>query len=77
MFEMTQPSLVFCDITVFDLVAECLKDLGNDAKVFTFNGTKGDSDPMESLFDGKTNSTITGDFQTGCWYVSNLNFNKN
>lgn len=51
MFEMTEPSLVFCDVKVYDLVVECLMKLGNVAKVFTFNGTKGDSESVDCLFN--------------------------
>lgn len=51
MFEMTEPSIVFCDIKVYDLVAGCLMQLKNNAKVFTFKGSKGDSEPAEVLFD--------------------------
>lgn len=52
MFEMTKPSLIFCDIKVYDLVEECLKKLGNNAKVFTFNGTKGNSESVDCLLNG-------------------------
>lgn len=51
MFEMTEPSIIFCGIEVYDLVSECLADLHNKAKVFTFNGTKGDSEAVERLFE--------------------------
>lgn len=51
MFGMTEPSIVFCDVKVYDLVVECLMDLDNSAKVFTFNGHKGKSEPVEILFE--------------------------
>lgn len=50
MLRMTEPSVMFCDVKVYDLANECLKELENDAKIFTFNGTKGNSKAVESLF---------------------------
>lgn len=33
------------------MVVESLEEVGSNAKVFTFNGTKGDSEAMETLFE--------------------------
>lgn len=51
MFQKTEPSVMFCDVEVYDVVKECMEKLGNKAKIFTFYGTKGDSEPVESLFE--------------------------
>lgn len=50
MFKATKPNAVFCDLEVYRLVKECLKDLGNDAKIFTFGGETGISEKVENLF---------------------------
>lgn len=50
MFKLTEPSLVFCDVKVYDLIAECLMELKITAKVFTFNGGTDDSESVENLF---------------------------
>ncbi|XP_055325950.1 uncharacterized protein LOC129579797 isoform X2 [Sitodiplosis mosellana] len=51
MFRLTEPSFIFCEVEKYDLMKECLKELNNDAPIFTFNGTKGDSESVESLFE--------------------------
>lgn len=51
MLTKTEPSLMSCDADVYNLVKECLTELGNVAKIFTFNGTFGDSEPVERLFE--------------------------
>lgn len=50
MLKTTKPSLMFCDLDVYDLLKDCLIELGNNAKVFTFGGSKADSEPVENLF---------------------------
>lgn len=50
MFESTQPEVLFCEARLYDMMTQCLKELGKTAKIFTFNGTKGTSVPVESLF---------------------------
>lgn len=50
MFESTQPKAVFCEARLYDMMAECLVELKNDAKMFTFNGVEGSSEPVENLF---------------------------
>ncbi|XP_055298411.1 uncharacterized protein LOC129566474 [Sitodiplosis mosellana] len=44
-----KPVLMFCDVGVYDLVSECLAELKNDAKIFTFGGSKGKAEPVEKL----------------------------
>lgn len=50
MLKTTKPKLMFCDIEAYELVIECLRELGNDAKVFTIGGRKSGSDSIECLF---------------------------
>lgn len=50
MFQLTTPHLVFCEIKSYDLIVEVLNELKMNVKVFTFNGSKGDSIPVEVLF---------------------------
>lgn len=50
MLQKTQPKVLFCEVDVYDLIIECLNEVGNTAKVFTFNGQRGDSEPAENLF---------------------------
>lgn len=50
MLKTTKPKLMFCDIEAYELVTECLHELGNDAKVFTIGGSKSGSDSIECLF---------------------------
>lgn len=51
MLSITQPKMMFCDVDVYDLVRECLNELENDARIFTFSGQSGDSEPVENLFE--------------------------
>ncbi|XP_055308228.1 probable 4-coumarate--CoA ligase 1, partial [Sitodiplosis mosellana] len=50
MLKTTKPALIFCDVEAYDLTKQCLVDLDNSAKIFTFGGSKGDSEPVECLF---------------------------
>lgn len=43
--------MIFCDVKAYDLLIDCLKEMDISAKIFTFNGTKGDSEPVENLFE--------------------------
>lgn len=47
----TEPALMFCDPEVVDLVTECLGELKNNAKIFTFDGNNSDSKSVDSLFE--------------------------
>lgn len=49
MLSVTQPSLVFCDIGGHELARECLDELGNGSKIFTFGGQVNESEPVECL----------------------------
>lgn len=51
MFQITKSSFIFCQVEKYDLMKECLKELNNDAPIFTFDGTKDDSEAVESLFE--------------------------
>lgn len=50
MLNIVKPSVMFCDVDVYDMVKECLKELGIDAKIFTFNRRIGSSECVEDLF---------------------------
>lgn len=50
MLSITKPVLMFCDIACCDILSECLRELGNQAEIFTFGGQQGESEPIESLF---------------------------
>lgn len=51
LLKITQPVVMFCDIEAYALLKECLTELGNAAKVFTFGGRSEDSEPIENLFE--------------------------
>lgn len=50
MLKATKPGLIFCDIEAYDATKESLDELGNNAKIFTFGGSNGGSEPVENLF---------------------------
>lgn len=50
MLNTTKPQAIFCDTNVYDLVKQCLAELGNGAQVFTFGGQVGDSVAVDELF---------------------------
>lgn len=52
MFKITEPRIIFCEIKVYDLMVECLAEIGiSNVRIFTFGGTKGDADAVDDLFD--------------------------
>lgn len=51
MLEITAPDVIFCEVEVYHKMVECLTELGNKAKIFTFNGTIGDSEAVQKLFE--------------------------
>lgn len=50
MLGMSRPCLMFCDVSVYELVTECLKELQINSNIFTFDGQTGDSKSVDSLF---------------------------
>lgn len=50
MLNITKPVLVLCDTECYDLMKKCLLELGNKAKIFTFEGIEGGSEPVDNLF---------------------------
>lgn len=50
MLGTTKPNLMFCDVGSYGLVKDCLVELENDAKIFTFGGNEDESEPVENLF---------------------------
>lgn len=55
MLALTKPDVVFCDIDVYDLVIDCLNELKNCAKIFTFGGCKDGSEAVDVLFNETNN----------------------
>lgn len=50
MFTSTDPAIIFCEIEKYDITVECLTEMKLEAKIFTLNGLKGDSEAVENLF---------------------------
>lgn len=48
--KLTEPSLVFCDVEAYETIIECLNELNNTTKIFTFGGSIADAEPVENLF---------------------------
>ena len=51
LLQMTRPNLFFCDVELYDVLVECLNEANHQAKIFTFNGVKGESEAVENLFE--------------------------
>ncbi|XP_055297521.1 luciferin 4-monooxygenase-like [Sitodiplosis mosellana] len=70
MLKTTKPTLMFCDVESHDLLRECLTELGNDAKIFTFGGSKDEAESVENLFSETHNeddflpARVDGDNET-------------
>lgn len=47
---ITKPNLFFCDANSYDLLNSCLIELNVQAKIITFNGQRGNSTSIETLF---------------------------
>lgn len=50
MLKVTKPVLMFCDVACYELLSKCLAELQNEAKIFTFGGSMGQSESVENLF---------------------------
>lgn len=50
MLKMTKPTLMFCAVETYDLVSDCLLELGNGATIFTFGGQTNNSEAVDDLF---------------------------
>lgn len=50
MLKITKPVLWLCDMDCYDLLRECLTEMKSSAKIFTFGGKFGQSEPVENLF---------------------------
>lgn len=48
--KIVQPSIMFCEVNVYNLLKECLDEEGVNAKIFTFDGEIADSEHVENLF---------------------------
>lgn len=51
MLKITEPTLMFCDPTSYELVKKCLDELGNAAKIFVFGESIDGSESVKSLFN--------------------------
>lgn len=51
MLKITKPGLMFCDPEYVDLVTQCLSELNNSAKIFTFGGKNSGTESVDSLFE--------------------------
>lgn len=52
MFKIAEPSIIFCEVKVYDLLVECLAEVGiSNVKIFTFDGIKGDSEAVDNLLE--------------------------
>lgn len=47
---ITKPNVFFCEVSLYDLLESCLNELNIKADIFTFNGQRGKSTPVETLF---------------------------
>lgn len=49
--DVVKPYHIFCDLEFYVILKECLKNLNNDAKIFTFGGQTDESIPVDHLFE--------------------------
>lgn len=54
---ISKPKIFFCDINVHGLLEASLKDLKITAKIYTFDGQRGDSISIDTLFAETNNET--------------------
>lgn len=50
MLKTIEPAVMFCDSDAYDLVKECLIELGNNATIFCFGHDKVGAEQVEHLF---------------------------
>lgn len=50
LLNITKPKLMFCTVERYALVSECLNDVGNEARIFTFDVEADGSESVENLF---------------------------
>lgn len=46
---LSKPVVMFCDIAYYELLNECLLEMGIETKLFSFGGSQGRSEPNENL----------------------------
>lgn len=49
--KLIRADVIFCEARGYEMVANCMVEAGCTAKVFTFNGTSGNSEAVENLFE--------------------------
>lgn len=47
---LSKPNTIFCDVTTYDAIELCLKELNIAAQIFTFHGQRKGSVAVETLF---------------------------
>lgn len=47
---ITKPRVFFCEVSLYDVLKTCLKELDITADIFTFTGQREKSMPVENLF---------------------------
>lgn len=50
MLNITKSETIFCDVDRYEILTECLNELKIKARIFTFGGIVGGSEPVENLF---------------------------
>lgn len=48
--KITKPLIYFCELSAYDLLDSCLRELGLDGEIFTFKGQRRRSTAVETLF---------------------------
>lgn len=54
---ITKPNIFFCDVNLHNTLVSCLKDLNISAQIYTFNGVRKNSSPVDELFAPTNNES--------------------
>lgn len=54
---ITKPKIFFCDVNLYDILESCLNDLNIVAQIYTFNGVRRNSTPVDVLFATTNNES--------------------
>lgn len=57
MLRITNPKVVFCDVSAYEVVSSSLQDVGNYAEIYTFGGYRGKSIAVEEMFAEPSNKS--------------------
>lgn len=50
MLKITKPKVIFSDMDSYEIIKNCLRDLKNDARIYTFGGRIEETIAIEDLF---------------------------